>query len=144
MNIAWLKLDVNIMDDEKMYIILDRSDGDKLFRLWIGILCLGMKSGRPGLLEIGDCIPYRPETLAARLRFDRSVVEKGIELFQSLNMVEVCENGTIIITNFEKHQSLESIEKRRALSRKTSQTYRKKQKLLADGDTSRDGHVTHE
>ena len=127
MNIQWLKLYVNIIDDEKTYIMHDRSDGDKLYRLWIGMLCLGMKSSRAGVLLISETMPYKPETLAARLRLDRGVVEKGIELFHDLQMIEICD-GAIVLSNFEKRQNLDAIARRREVSRLSSQKFRDRQK----------------
>jgi predicted phage replisome organizer len=75
MNLSFIKLDINIMDDSKIKYIVKLPDGDKLFRLWVGLLCLGMKSGRPGIIEIGDNIPFTTEMLANHFDMELNTVK---------------------------------------------------------------------
>ncbi len=133
MNLSFIKLDINIMDDSKIKFIVKLPDGDKLFRLWIGLLCLGMKSGRPGIIEIGDNIPFTPEMLANHFDLELNTVKLALETFQRFKMIEVWEDGTMYLTNFDKHQQLDKIEKAREVSRLSSKKYREKIKLLGDG-----------
>jgi len=63
--LSFIKLDIEIMNDSKIKMIRKMPDGAKLFELWIGLLCLGMKSGRPGCVEIGDGIPFSARMLSA-------------------------------------------------------------------------------
>ena len=103
-NLSFIKLDINIMNDTKIKIIRKMPAGASLLEMWIGILCLGMKSGNPGVLEICDGIPFEPETLSAELDIDLPTVKLGIETFTRLRMIEHLHNGTMFISNFEKHQ----------------------------------------
>lgn len=120
------------MDDTKIKIIRKMPDGAKLFELWIGILCLAMKSSRAGTLEIGVGIPFTEETLAEHLDIPLKTTRMGLQVFNKFHMIEVWSDGTIFISNFEKHQELEKIEKNKELTRIRVAKFREKQKILLD------------
>ena len=140
MNLTFIKLDISIMDDPKIKFIVKLPDGDKLFRLWVGLLCLGMKSGRPGVIEIGDNIPFTPEMLSTHFDMELNTVRLALETFQRFKMLEIWDDQTLFITNFIEHQQLDKIEQAREVSRLSSKKYREKIKLLGDGhDNNSDG-----
>lgn len=144
MNLSFIKLDINIMNDSKIKFIRKMPDGDKILVLWIGILCLGMKSGEPGVVEIGDGIPFTAETLAVELDIQLNTVKMGLDTFVKFKMIEIWKNQEIFIVNFEKHQALEKIRKAKEKSRITSKKHRTKIKRLTAvtvTQSSRDGHV---
>lgn len=118
------------MNDTKIKIIRKMPDGDKIIVLWIGILCLGMKSGNPGILEIGDGIPFNAEILAGELDVPLNTVKLGLETFKKLKMIELLKNETIFVKNFKKHQNLDKIEHQNKLAKKRMIKYRNKQKRL--------------
>ena len=107
-------------------------DGDNILALWIGLMCHGMKSGRVGVVEVGDGIPFTSETLATEFDLNINTVKLGLETFQRLKMIEIWENGELFLLNFEKHQELTKIEKAKVISRLSSQKYREKLKLNSD------------
>lgn len=131
--INWLKLDINILDDSKIKILRKYPDGDALFVLWIGLLCLAMKSNRPGIIEIADSIPYEKSELANEFNLELKTVEMGMALFQRLQMIEIYESGSIEVINFMKHQELEKILENKKKNREKVQRFREKQKLLCNG-----------
>jgi predicted phage replisome organizer len=130
------------MSDTKIKMIRKMPDGDRLLVLWIGILCIGMKSGKPGVLEIGDGIPFDAETLSTELDLELNTVKFGLKMFHDYKMIEISQNETIFIKNFEKHQNIKRIEKERKKTRKRVQNYRKRQRLLIEGVT-RNNTVTN-
>jgi len=145
MNLSFIKLDINIMNDSKIKFIRKMPDGDKILVLWIGILCLGMKSGKPGVVEIGDGIPFTAETLSTELDIPLNTIKLGLDTFTKFKMIEMWDNSEIFIVNFEKHQNLEKIRAAKQKSRITSKNHRKKMKKLTGvtvTQSSRDGHVT--
>jgi len=138
--ISWIKLDINILDDAKIKIIRSHPDGNSIVVLWIGLLCLAMKSQRPGIIEISNALPYTVDDLSNLFNVDKKTVELGLALFQKYKMVDFLEDGAIEIINFTKHQSIEEIERRRELTRLRVANYRKKLKpcnalLTHDGVT---------
>jgi predicted phage replisome organizer len=123
------------MNDTKIKLLRKLPEGDSLLILWIGLLCLAMKSGRPGMIEIGDGLPFTDEALSVELDIPINTVRLGIETFVKFKMIELWESGETFIVNFEKHQELSKIEKAKEVSRISSQKYRERLKIG-------DGHVT--
>lgn len=131
--LSFIKLDIEIMNDSKIKMIRKMPDGAKLFELWIGLLCLAMKSGRPGCVEIGDGLPFTARMLSAELDIPETTIDLGLQTFVDLRMIEVFEDATIFLSNFEKHQELEKIEIKKINERDRKRTYRDKIKLLSHG-----------
>jgi len=144
MNIQWLKLDVNILDDTKIKIIRKYPDGDKLFVLWIGLLCMAMKSDLAGYIYISEGIPYTPQDIANILELELKTVEMGLALFKKYDMINIIEGGVIEIINFNKHQAIDKLERRRELARKRQEKYRKRQKLLINPKDNNDDDVNND
>lgn len=130
MNISWLKLDMNILNDEKIKIIRSRPAGDSLFVMWIGLLCLGMKSTVSGEIFIAEGFPYDDKTLAGILDLTPEIVNDGIKIFQKLQMVSISEAGIIEIVNFEKWQKLSDIDKYKKINAERQKRFKEKHKQL--------------
>ena len=132
MNLTFIKLDINIMDDPKIKFILRLPDGDKLFRFWVALLTLAMKSKRPGVIELGEGIPFTDEILANHFDLELATVRLALQTFQGFKMIEIWEDQTLFVTNFVEHQQLDKIEKAREVSRLSSSKYREKVKFIGD------------
>ncbi|HDP5852621.1 TPA: DnaD domain protein, partial [Staphylococcus aureus] len=71
-------------------------------------------------------------------------IRLAIQTFETLGMIEKV-NGVIKVTNWEKHQNVEGLEKIRAQNRLRKQKQREKEKKLINSHvTSRDSHATEE
>ena len=139
--ISWIKLDINILDDAKIKIIRSHPNGDSVVLLWIGLLCLAMKSSRPGTIEIADGLPYTLDDLANQFNIEKKTVEMGLALFVKYRMVDVFEGGAIDVINFSKHQKLEGIERTRDLTRARTIKYRERLRIC-DESVTRHAPVT--
>ena len=124
MSLSFIKLDINIMNDSKIKQIRKMPAGNDMIVLWIGLLCLGMRSGRSGIVELGDNIPYDSDMLSVEFDIEKRTVELALTIFQKFNMIEVFENGSILLCNFEKHQELEKIEKSKESQRERTRKFR--------------------
>lgn len=124
--ISWIKLDINILDDAKIKIIRSHPNGDSVVLLWIGLLCLAMKSSRPGTIEISDGLPYTVDDLSNLFNIEKKTVEMGLALFVKYRMIETFDGGSIDVINFSKHQKIEEIEHKRELTRLRVEKYRDK------------------
>lgn len=133
--ISWIKLDINILDDAKIKIIRSHPNGDSVVLLWIGLLCLAMKSSRPGTIEIADGLPYTLDDLANQFNIEKKTVEMGLALFVKYRMVEVFEGGSIDVINFSKHQKLDGIERTRDLTRARTIKYRERLRICDEAVT---------
>jgi predicted phage replisome organizer len=143
MNISWLALDVNILDDTKIKLIRKYPDGDRLFILWIGLLCLAMRSENTGLVEISQGIPYSPEDLATLFDLEIKTVQFGLKLFSSerFRMILLTEGSTIEICNFMKYQRYDRVQRVREQTRERVARFREARKLLVSPNKIEGGNA---
>ena len=137
MNLNFIKLDINILNDAKIKIIRKYPDGDSLLVLWIGLLCMAMRSDTSGYIYITHGIPYTIDDLANELDIEKKTVGMGLRIFEEYKMINRIRGGVIEIINFNKHQQLDKIERSKISSRESSKRFREKQKQLLISD----GHV---
>ena len=130
--IKWIKIVTDIFDDEKILLIESLPEADSIIVCWFKLLCLAGKQNNSGVLMLNDRMPYTDEMLATIFRRPLQTVRLAIETFKSFGMIEII-NDTITIPNWDKHQSVERIEKLREYQREYHREYRKKQAVLTDG-----------
>lgn len=134
-DISWIKLRVDMFDDEKIKIIQSMPEGDAILVIWIRIIALAGKCNAKGLVLIEDEFPYSDEMLATIFNKPLATVRLALGTFEKFRMIERTEKG-IYITNFEKHQNTEGMEKIREQARIRKQREReKKRSLLKSGET---------
>lgn len=138
MELKWIKLCTNIFDDEKIALIESMPDADSIIVIWFKILCLAGKQNNCGVLMLSDRIPYTEEMLATIFRRPMSTVRLALTTFESFGMIEVV-NGTITIPNWEKHQTVDAVERYKEQARERALNYRQRQKAIAAENSS----VTH-
>lgn len=134
-DINWIKLRVDMFDDEKIKIIQSMPKGDAILVIWIRIIALAGKCNAKGLVLIEDEFPYSDEMLATIFNKPLATVRLALGTFEKFRMIERTEKG-IYISNFEKHQNTEGMEKIREQARIRKQREReKKRALLEAGNT---------
>lgn len=134
-DINWIKLRVDMFDDEKIKIIQSMPEGDAILVIWIRIIALAGKCNAKGLVLIEDEFPYSDEMLATIFNKPLATVRLALGTFEKFRMIERTEKG-IYISNFEKHQNTEGMEKIREQARIRKQREReKKHALLEAGNT---------
>lgn len=134
-DINWIKLRVDMFDDDKIKIIQSMPEGDAILVIWIRIIALAGKCNAKGLVLIEDEFPYSDEMLATIFNKPLATVRLALGTFEKFRMIERTEKG-IYISNFEKHQNTEGMEKIREQARIRKQREReKKRALLEAGNT---------
>lgn len=134
-DINWIKLCVDMFDDEKIKIIQSMPEGDAILIIWIRIIALAGKCNAKGLVLIEDEFPYSDEMLATIFNKPLATVRLALGTFEKFRMIERTEKG-IYISNFEKHQNTEGMKKIREQARIRKQREReKKRALLEAGNT---------
>lgn len=129
--VKWIKIVTDIFDDEKMLMIEALPNADSIIVIWFKLLCLAGKTNNNGVFLLNDRLAYTDEMLAAVFRRDVNIVRMAIETFEKLNMIEVYD-GVITIPNWEKHQTLDAYEKKKARDRIYQAERRTKQKALIE------------
>ena len=140
-DVKWIKIVTDIFDDEKMLLIESLPSADSIIVIWFKLLCLAGKNNNSGVFIMNDKIPYTDEMLATIFRRDVNTVRLAIATFERYGMVEVI-NDVITIPNWDKHQNLDSIEKRRERQKMYMRERRKKQKMLANCEANSKANVS--
>lgn len=134
-DINWIKLRVDMFDDEKIKIIQSMPEGDAILVIWIRIIALAGKCNAKGLVLIEDEFPYSDEMLATIFNKPLATVRLALGTFEKFRMIERTEKG-IYISNFEKHQNTEGMEKIRERARIRKQREREKKRALLEADNT--------
>ena len=141
--VKWIKLNVDIFDDEKIKMISTLPDGRTIQLVWLKLLCLAGKCNEGGLLMVTKEMPYTDEMLAKRFDEEISVIQRALTIFQRLEMLDVVEN-IYLVSNWTKHQSTKSLEDIKEQNRERQRRYRdkKKQELLEEKENNVTSNVT--
>lgn len=142
-DVKWIKLTVSMFDDEKIKIIESMPDKDAILIIWIKLLILAGKTNASGYLYLSQNIPYTDEMLSTLFNRPLSTVRMALEIFQRFNMIDI-DNGIIGITNWEKHQNIQGLDKIREQTRERVAKYREKQKQIKCNVTVTQGNSTEE
>lgn len=137
--VKWIKIVVDIFDDEKILLIESLPEADSIIVCWFKLLCLAGKQNNSGVLMLNERIPYTEEMLATIFRRPLQTVRLALETFERFGMVEIV-NGTITIPKWGKHQQLEKSEEIKEQTRERVRKYRERQKLLSESNVT--GNVT--
>lgn len=129
--VKWIKIVTDIFDDEKMLLIESLPSADSIIVIWFKLLCLAGKNNNSGVFTLNDKIAYTDEMLATIFRREVNTVRLALKTFENYGMIEII-NDVITIPNWDKHQNLDSLEKRRERQKVYMKERREKQKLLAN------------
>lgn len=127
--IRWIKLRIDMFDDEKIKIIQSMPDGDAILVIWIRIIALAGKCNANGLVLVEDEFPYTDEMLSVIFGKPLATVKLALATFEKFRMIENTEKG-IYITNFDRHQNIEGLDKIREQNRIRKQRERERKKTL--------------
>jgi predicted phage replisome organizer len=128
-NVKWIKICVDIFDDEKILLIENLQKADSILVIWFKLLCLAGKQNNSGVFTFQNGIPYTEKMLATVFRRKQSLVKLALKTFEGLGMVEIV-NNAVTIPNWGKHQNLDQLEAKKSYMRKYMSDYREKQKKL--------------
>ena len=151
----WIKLRIDMFDDEKIKIIQAMPEGDALLVVWIRLIALAGKCNANGLVLVDDKFPYTDEMLATIFNKPLQTVWLALTTFEKFRMIESTTKG-IYVTNFEKHQNIEGMDRIRERNRIRKQRERERKKALLleesssaaaqepEPETAENGNVTRQ
>jgi predicted phage replisome organizer len=145
-DVKWIKITTDIFDDEKILMIESLPAADTIIVIWFKLLALAGKSNNNGVFMLNNRIPYTEDMLAAIFRRDNKIVNIALDTFEQFGMIEIV-NDVITIPNWDKHQTLDAYEKKKARDRELQAERRARQKALIGKSsdnrlTSDDGQMT--
>lgn len=122
----YMKLKENFFDSDEMIILETMPDGYLYSNILLKLYLRSLKDN--GCLMFKGVIPYTPDVLSKVLRHNVGVVEKAIQVFKQLGLVEILDNGAIYMLDIQNFIGKSSTEADRI------RDYRKKvdeQKLIS-------------
>lgn len=142
--VKWIKIVTDVFDDEKILMIESIPEADSIIVIWFKLLCLAGKQNNSGVFLMGH-IPYTDEMFATVFRRPLNTIRLALQTFERFGMVEIV-NDTVTIPNWDKHQSLDSYEKKKERDRLYQAKRRAEQKALIkkSSDKSSDIVVSEE
>lgn len=133
-DIKWIKIATNIFSDEKILLIEQMPDADTILVIWFKLLCLAGKENNCGVFIMGGKIPYTEEMLATIFRRPIATIRLALTTFEAFGMVEIIEdpsgNEVFTISNWDKHQNIDGMEKIREQTRQRVAKHRENQRLI--------------
>lgn len=126
--VKWIKLFVDIWDNRKIRQIETLPDGDTVLVIWLKLLTLAGNINDGGLVYFTHDIPYTDTMLAAQFKRPLNTIQMALDVFQRFGMIEIV-NDMMLVTNWEKYQSLEKMEIIREQNRIRKQNERERKRL---------------
>lgn len=128
--IKWIKLDVRIFDNRKIKQIRTLPDGDSIILVWLQLLCLAGTVNDEGKVYMTDTLPYTDQMLATEFNISLPIIQLAMETFKQFDMIDVIDD-VIYITNWEKYQAVEELERIREANRvRQKRWYDKNKKVI--------------
>lgn len=127
--VKWIKITTNMFEDEKIDFIESLPESDAILIIWVKLLTLAGKCNANGFIFLTEKIPYTDEMLAHKFRRPLNTVKLALSTFINLEMIQMGEDGFLKITNWEKHQNVEGLDKIREQTRLRVAKHREKQKM---------------
>lgn len=124
-DVKWIKIIVDVFDDEKIRLIETLPDADTILIVWFKLLTMAGKCNDNGIIYLTRDIPYNEEMLATLMRRPINTIRLALNEFQKLGMIDI-KNNFIALLNWEKHQNIEGLKKISEQSKVRSQNYRKR------------------
>lgn len=127
-----------------MKLIDEMPENDAIFRIWVYLLSLAGKTNDSGLVYLSNHIPYTDEMISALCNRPVSTVRLALKTFRDFGLIEIYDNklieiydnNMIGISNWEKHQNIDGMEKIRKLNAERNKKYRERKKLIENSDVS--------
>ncbi|MGU9539613.1 phage replisome organizer N-terminal domain-containing protein [Clostridium tepidum] len=142
--VKWIKITTSMFEDEKIDFIESLPEADTILIIWVKLLTLAGKCNSNGFIFLTEKIPYTEEMLAHKFRRSLNTVKLALETLAKLEMIELDNGGFLKITNWEKHQNVEGLDKIREQTRLRVAKHRESKKLkqLEDGESNVTCNVT--
>ena len=139
--VKWIKITTDIFDNRKIKIIEKMPDGYAIIVVWVKLLCLAGTTNDGGQVYITQNIPYTEQTLATQFNMPLATIQLALTTFEQFEMVERVDDF-LQITNWEKYQNVDGLDKIRDQTRKRVSWYRERQKVLQQSDCNVTSNVT--
>lgn len=104
----YMRLKEDFFDSDEMIVLESLPDGVIYQNILLKMYCRSLKS--EGRLMLNGIIPYNPQMLASVTRQQVGTVEKALELFKQLGLIDILDNGAIYMLNIQNYIGTSSTE----------------------------------
>ena len=111
----YLKLKESYFDEDAIVLLESMQDGMLYSNILLKMYLKSLKNG--GKLQLAENIPYTAQMIATITRQQAGTVERALQIFMKLGLVEPLQNGALYMSNIELligQSSTEGERKRRA------------------------------
>ena len=141
----YMRLKQDFFETEEMIILESMQDGYLYSNILLKLYLRSLK--RDGKLMFNDTIPYSAEVLATVTRHSVGTIEKAMDVFQKLGLVEVMDDGAIYMLQIQEYigkSSTEAERKKRYRDRIKLEKREKNEALenLGHLSTKESGHLS--
>ena len=95
----YLKLKENFFDSDSIVLLEDMKDGILYSNILLKLYLKSLKNG--GKLQLDEHIPYTAQMIATLTRHQIGTVERALEIFRQLGLVEQLDSGAFYMTDIE-------------------------------------------
>ena len=138
-DVKWVRIATDMFDNRKIKQIRKLPDGDSCVIIWIHLICLAGSTNDSGRIYLTEEVPYTDQMLADACDEPLPTVQLALTTFARFGMIDMIDN-IIHISNWEKYQNTEGLDKIREQNRLRKQKQRMRDKarqLLTAGDESK-------
>ena len=128
-DIKWIKITTDMFDNRKIRQIEALPDGDAIIVIWVKLICLAGSINDGGYVYFTKEIPYTDQTLSTQFNRPLHTIQLALQTFRQFNMIEIVD-GILKISNWEKYQNIDGMEKIKEQTRLRVQKHREKQKQI--------------
>ena len=127
--VKWIKLATDIFDNRKIKQIENLPDGDTIIVIWVKLLCLAGEINDSGMVYFTREIPYTDQMLSQQFNRPIATVQIALQTFVRFGMIELIDD-ILHISNWEKYQNIDGMEKIREQNRIRKQRERERKRML--------------
>lgn len=128
-DIKWIKITTDMFDNRKIRQIEALPDGDAIIVIWVKLICLAGSINDGGYVYFTKEIPYTDQTLSTQFNRPLHTIQLALQTFRQFNMIEIVDD-ILKISNWEKYQNIDGMEKIREQNRIRQKKWYDKQKQL--------------
>lgn len=133
-DVKWIKLSTSMFEDEKIRLIESLPDADTLLIIWIKLLSQAGRTNANGYIFLSENIPFTEEMLSTLFNRPIATVRLALQTFKQFGMIDITDDQYICISNWEKHQNVDGLDKIREQNRLRKQKQREKEKQFLLGN----------
>ena len=104
----YLKLKENFFDSDALVVLESQKDGYLYSNILLKMYLKSLKND--GRLAFNEVIPYNVDMLATLTRHQVGTVEKALNMFEALGLIEVLDNGVIYMMDIQNYIGRSSTE----------------------------------